>query len=124
LWTLTRDDVATKPKHNIQTEKFMFAIFWSPIGFPVVGKLATGAKMDRDYYITSLLAQLERKIFPDGRRPHAKRLTVHMDKCSVHTSGASELYLAEHSMIGLKRPPYSPDVARVTITCYQQSKSS
>jgi hypothetical protein len=111
MWTLTRDDVATKPKNNIHTKKFMFITFWSPLEFPVVDKLATGAKMDSDCFIPNVLAQLERKMFPDGRRRYAKRLTIHLDNCSVHTSGASEAYLTEHSMIRLKHPPYSPDLA-------------
>jgi hypothetical protein len=64
MWTLSRDDVATKPKHDIQTKKVMFTMFWRLLGFPVVEQLATGAKMDSDYFITNVLAQLERKMFP------------------------------------------------------------
>jgi hypothetical protein len=56
--TLTKDDVAIKPKHNIQTKKFMLAIFWRPLGFPVVDKLATGAKMDSESFITAVLPRL------------------------------------------------------------------
>jgi hypothetical protein len=89
----------------------MFTIFWSPLGFPVVDKLATGARMDSDDFITNVLAQLERNLFPDGRRLHAKRLMVHLDNCSVHTSGASEVYLAGHRMIRLKHLAYWPDLA-------------
>jgi hypothetical protein len=89
----------------------MFTIFWSLLGFPVVDQLATGAKMDSEYFTTNVLAQLERSMFPDGRRPHAKRMTVHLDDCSVHTTGASEVYRAEHTMIRLKHPPDLPDLA-------------
>jgi hypothetical protein len=101
-----RDDVGIEPKHNIEMQKFMFTILSARLGFPVVDKLAIGAKMDSDDFITNVLAQLERTMFPDRRRPHAKRLIVHLDNCSVHTSGASEVCLAEHSMIRLKHPPY------------------
>jgi histone-lysine N-methyltransferase SETMAR len=111
MWIRSRDDVATKPKHHIQTTKFMWTIFWSPLGFPVVDTPATCAKMDSDCFIAHVLAQLKPGMFLDGRRPHAKRLTFHLDNCSVHTSGVSEVYLAEHSMIRLKHPPYSPDLA-------------
>jgi hypothetical protein len=111
MWTLTTDDVAIKPKKNIQTKKLMSTIFWSPLGFPAVDELAAGAKMDNDYFITNVLAQVERKMFPDGRTPHAKRLTVHWDNCSVHINAASQVCLAEHSMIGLKHLPYSRDLA-------------
>jgi hypothetical protein len=34
-----------------------------------------------------------------------------LDNCSVHTSGASEVHLAEHSLIWLKHRPSSPDPA-------------
>jgi hypothetical protein len=87
MWTLTRDDVATKPTHNIQTKNFMFTVFWSPPALLVVDELASGAKIDSDSFITNVGAQLERKMFPYGRSPHAKRLTVYLDNCSVHTSG-------------------------------------
>jgi hypothetical protein len=66
MWTRTRDDVATKPKHHIPTKEFMWTIPWSPLGFPVVDKVATCATMDSDYFITNALAQLKPKMFPDG----------------------------------------------------------
>jgi hypothetical protein len=78
---------------------------------PVVNKLSTGAKIDSDCLTPNVLAQLERKMFLDGRRAHANGRSVYLDNCSVHTSGASHVYLAEHSMIRLKHPPYWPNLA-------------
>jgi hypothetical protein len=92
MWTLSRGDVATKPEHDFRTQQFMFTVIWNPLGFQVVDKLPTGTKMNSDYFITNILEPLERKIFPNGRKPHAKRLTVHLDNCSIHTSGASEVF--------------------------------
>jgi hypothetical protein len=66
--------------------------------------------MNNDYFITNIFEPLEQKIFPNGRKPHAKRLTVHLDNCSIHTSGASGVFMAEHNMIRLKHPPYSLDL--------------
>jgi hypothetical protein len=86
MWTLSRNDVATKPNHHLCTQKFMFTMSWNPLGFQVVDKLPTGTKMHNDYFITNILEPLEQKIFPNGRKPHAKRLTVHLDDCSIHTS--------------------------------------
>jgi hypothetical protein len=111
MWTLSQDDVATKLKHDIHTQKFVFTVTWNALGFQVVDKLPTGAKMNSDYFITNILEPFEQKIFPNGRNPQAKRLTVHLDNCSVHTSGASEVFTAEHHMIRLKHPSYSPDLA-------------
>jgi hypothetical protein len=30
IWTLSRDDVITKPRHDIQSKLFMFTIIWNP----------------------------------------------------------------------------------------------
>jgi hypothetical protein len=32
MWTLSRDGVATKPKHDIRMQKFMFTVIWNPLG--------------------------------------------------------------------------------------------
>jgi hypothetical protein len=86
MWTLSRDDIVTKPKHDICTQKFMVRVIWNPHGFQIVDKLAIGTKMNSDYFITNFLEPLEQKIFPNGRKPHAKQLTVHLDNCSRQTS--------------------------------------
>jgi histone-lysine N-methyltransferase SETMAR len=89
----------------------MFAVIWNPLGFQVVDKLPTGAKMNSDYFIMDILEPLEQKILPNGRKPHAKRLTVHLDNCPIHISGENQVFMAEHNMIRLKHPLDSPDLA-------------
>jgi hypothetical protein len=54
MWILTRDAIATKPKHDIHTEKLMFK--WIPLRFHVVEKLPTGAKINSHYFTTNTLA--------------------------------------------------------------------
>jgi hypothetical protein len=111
MWTLSQDDVATKLKHDIRTQKFVFTVTWNALGFQVVDKLPTGIKMNSDYFITNILDPLEQKIFPNGRKPYAKRLTVHLGNCSIHTSWVGEVFIAEQNMIWFKHPPDSPDLA-------------
>jgi histone-lysine N-methyltransferase SETMAR len=122
MWALSQDDIATKPKHEIRAQKFIFTVIWNPLGFQVVDKLPTGTKMNGDYFVTNILEPLEQKIVPNERKPHARRLTVHLDNCSIHTSGASEVLMTEHNMIRLKHPPYSPDLAPIDFICSQRSK--
>jgi hypothetical protein len=86
MWTLSRDDVATKPKHDIRMQKFMFTVIWNSLGFQVVDKLPTATKMNSDYFITNILEPLEQKIFPNRRKPHAERLPAHFDNWSIHTN--------------------------------------
>jgi hypothetical protein len=68
MWIFSRDDVATKPKHNIRTQKFMFTVIWNPLGFQVVDQLPTVTKMNNDYFIINILEPLEQKIFPNERK--------------------------------------------------------
>jgi histone-lysine N-methyltransferase SETMAR len=111
MWTRTRDDVATKPRSDIHTKKSMFTVLWNPLGFHVVDNLRTGAKMESDYFTTKIHGPLEQKVFPTGRNPHAKRLTIHLDNCSIHTGRTTEEYIRQHNMTWLQHPPYSPDLA-------------
>jgi hypothetical protein len=99
------------PKHDICTHKFVGTVAWNPRGFQVVEKRRTGTKMNSDYFITNILEPLKQKIFPNGRKPHAKRLTVHLNNCPIHTSGANEVFMAEHNIIQFKHLPYSQDLA-------------
>jgi histone-lysine N-methyltransferase SETMAR len=63
-------------------------------------------------FTTNVLGPLEQKLFPTGGNPHAKRLTIHLDNSSIHTSRTTEEYIRQHNMIRLQHPPYSPDLAR------------
>jgi hypothetical protein len=67
----------------------MSTVIWNPTGFYVVDRLPNDAKMNSAYFVTNILTPLEEAIFPQGRAPHQKRLVVHLDNCSVHTSWAS-----------------------------------
>jgi hypothetical protein len=99
-------------------------MIWNPFGFQVVDKLPTGTKMNSDYFMTNILGPLEQKIFPNGKKPHAKRLTVRLENCLIHTGGASEVFMAEHNTIWLKHLPDSPISRLVIFTCSQQSKKT
>jgi hypothetical protein len=50
-------------------------------------------------------------MFPQGRAAHQKRLVIHLDNCSVHTSRVSTEWLEEHDMHRLSQPAYSPNLA-------------
>jgi hypothetical protein len=111
MWTLSRDDVITRPRQQIQSKNFMFTIIWNPSSFYVVDRLLNDTKMNSAYFVTNILTPLEEVIFPQGRAPHQKRLVIHLDNCSVHTSRASTEWLEEHGMRHMPQPPYLPDLA-------------
>jgi hypothetical protein len=61
MWTLTRDDMASKPRRETQTAKFMFPIMWNPLGFHVIDKLPDGVTMNANYYTENTPGTLEEK---------------------------------------------------------------
>jgi hypothetical protein len=72
MWTLSRDDMVTKPRLDIQSKIFMSTIRWNPSGFYVVDRLPNDNKMNSGYFVTILFIPLEPAIFPRGRAPHQK----------------------------------------------------
>jgi hypothetical protein len=68
-------------------------------------------KMNSAYFVTSRLIPLEQTIFARRRMSHEKRLVIHFDSCSVHTSRVSTDWLEEHNILRMPHQPYSPDLA-------------
>jgi hypothetical protein len=67
--------------------------------------------MDSDYFTATILGPLEQTVFPTGRNPHAKRLTIHSDNRLIHTNRTTEEYITQDHMIRVQHPPCSPDLA-------------
>jgi hypothetical protein len=64
MWTLSRDDVVTKLRHDIQSKKFMITIIWNLSGFYVVNRLPNHAKINNAYFVTNEVIRIEQAIFP------------------------------------------------------------
>jgi hypothetical protein len=107
MWTLRRDDVASKPRRQIQMTKFMFTIMWNPLRFHLIDKPPDGITMNANYFTENIIGLLEEKIFPDGRAAHGRRLVVHMDNVPVHNCGMTRSFRADDNMVRFQRPPYS-----------------
>jgi hypothetical protein len=120
MWTLSKDNKVTKPRLNVQSEKFMFTIMLNSRGFYAVDRLSNDTKMNSDYFVTNMLIRLEHVIFPRGRAAHQKRLVVHLDNCSVHINLVSIDWLEEHGMRYVPHSPYSFDLAPSISTCFLQ----
>jgi hypothetical protein len=64
----------------------MFTIIWNPSGFDVVDRLPNNTKINSAYFMTNVLIPLEEAIFRQGRAPLERRLVIHLNNCSIHTS--------------------------------------
>jgi hypothetical protein len=63
------------------------------------------------YFLSYILEPLLLAVFPDGRKPHSRRLSLHLDGGRVDSSKASENFFADNSIIRVLHSPYSPDLA-------------
>jgi hypothetical protein len=75
MWTLSRDDVVTKSRIDIQSKKFMFIIIWNPSGFYIVDRFPNDTKMNSAYFMINILIRLislipleKRSFIEEGRR--------------------------------------------------------
>jgi hypothetical protein len=59
MWTLSRDNVITEPRLDIQDKKFIFAIMWNLTGFQVVDRLPNDTKINSDYFVTKIFIPFE-----------------------------------------------------------------
>jgi hypothetical protein len=75
-----------------------------------IDKLPTGTNMHSGYFATNIVGLLQQKVFPTGRNPHGRRLTIHLDNCSIHTRRTTEEYVGQQKTIRLQHSPYSPDL--------------
>jgi hypothetical protein len=88
----------------------------------VINKRPDGVTMTTNYFNGNILGPLEEKIFPGGRAAHGRGLVVHMDGAPVHNCGMTTSFLADHNMMRLQHPQYSPDLAPSDFYLFQTVK--
>jgi hypothetical protein len=92
------DHIATIVKKDIHTQKFMFTITWNPRGHHVVNQLPNDTKMNDSYFTRDVLTALREEFIPRSQAGHLKPLAVPMDNLSVHTSGATQVFMSEYQI--------------------------
>jgi hypothetical protein len=111
MWSLARDNVATNVRNDFQSQKIMFTIMWNPHRFYVVNRLPENTTMNSTYYTSNILQPLYDCFFPGGHVGQTRKLVIHVDNCSIHKSAQAEQFMANHKMVRMPHPPYSPDLA-------------
>jgi hypothetical protein len=89
-WSGSRDDVPQNIKQQIGTLKFMFTVIWGIDKFHVVDLTTGQHSYNTQYFLSYILEPLLLAVFPDGRQPHSRWLSLHLDNCRVRRSMASE----------------------------------
>jgi hypothetical protein len=78
--------------------------------------------MNSDYFVITMLIQLEQAIFPQGRVPRQKRLVAHLDSSRVQTSRGSIDWQEDQGMRLMAYSPYSPDLAPSDFSLFHTGK--
>jgi transposase len=89
----------------------MLTVIWGIDGFQVVDLMTEQHSDNTQYFLSHILEPLLLAVFPEGRKLHSRQLSLHLDNCRVHRLKASENFLAENSIIRVRHPPYSLDLA-------------
>jgi hypothetical protein len=66
------------------------AVIWGIDGFHIIALMTEHHGHNTQYFLCHILKPLLLAAFPDGRKPHSRRLTLHLDNCRVHRSKASD----------------------------------
>jgi hypothetical protein len=89
-WSVPRNDVLqTVKQQQIGIQTFMLTVIWGIAGFHVVDLMTDQHSYNTHYFLSQILEPLLLALFPDGRKPHSRRLDLHFDNCGVHCSKAS-----------------------------------
>jgi hypothetical protein len=71
-------------------EKVILTVIWEIDGFRVVDIMLPRGFLNTEYFLIHIMDPLLAKVFPEGRKGHARRLSVHLDNCRVHSSNGSQ----------------------------------
>jgi hypothetical protein len=82
-------------------------VIWGINGFHPIDLMIEQHDCNTQYFLSHILEPLLFAVFPDGRKPHSRRLSLHPDDCRVHRSKASENFFAEKAIIRVPHPPDS-----------------
>jgi hypothetical protein len=67
----------------------MLTVIWRFDGFHVVDLMTEQYSYNTQYFLSHVLESLLLAVFPDGRKPHSRRLSLHFDNCRVRHSKVS-----------------------------------
>jgi hypothetical protein len=124
MWTLSRDDVVIRPRHQIQSKKWTFMLLRNPTGFYVADRFPNDTKMNSDYFVINVLIFLEQMIFPWRRTSHEKQLVASVDNALFTQVGIQQIGSKNMAFTACQANPIHLIWPLVTCTCFLPSKKN
>jgi histone-lysine N-methyltransferase SETMAR len=110
-WARTRSEAGSRSRQKPTKEKTLVVVFWSFSGFFLVRALPSGSTFTSEYFVTSLLPDIESEISKTRPSLRLARTKLHWDNARPHTSSTTRYALDSKGVILLQTPPYSPDLS-------------
>lgn len=108
VWVFQSEENPTKVTRSRSTAKQMVACFFTKTGHVATVPLEKQKTVNSAWYTTICLPE----VFGELRKSNAKRrIILHHDNASSHTSHQTSEYLATQNIELMGHPPYSPDLA-------------
>jgi histone-lysine N-methyltransferase SETMAR len=92
----------------INSPKAMIAIFWSPLGFPLIQALPSKVTFTSEFFVSAVLTHIvaSKPVGDPGRR-----LVLHMEDASPYRATLTARNLDENRITASPHPAFSPDLA-------------
>ena len=92
-------------------KKSMVSIFIKKNGTFFVDLLPNGQKFNSEYFVDSIIPQINTLAYPKGYKYGNKRCLLHFDNAPSHKSALTKSVLAKLPFNLIPNPEYSPDVS-------------
>ena len=108
VWVFQDESNPTKVVRARSTSKQMVACFFGITGHVTTVPLEQRRTVNSEWYTSICLPEVFTKIRETN---HRRRIILHHDNASSHTSGQTKTFLSSHNIELMGHPPYSPCLA-------------
>jgi hypothetical protein len=89
----------------------MLSVFFNRTGKFLIDILPQGMKRHTDYFASSIIDEMARLCYPQGKPLRERRVMLHFDNGPIYCTGPIRGQMAAAELERIEYPPYSPDLA-------------
>jgi hypothetical protein len=110
MWGRERAHILQKPCLTIKVRKLMSTIFWRTLGFHLADSLPAGTGMSSTCFTHTILRKTTAAFFAEEKRDRSPTGTLHLENCSVYTSGMAENLMEQNGRESMACSPSRLDL--------------
>jgi hypothetical protein len=110
-WVASWEEATEVERPSHYHRKTMLTAFFNGTGEFLIDILPEELKMNSAYFATNVIDVLAQSCYPDGRPPHARKVTLHFDNAPIHCTDTVTDRMMLRELERMLHSPYSPDLA-------------